>query len=51
MLYRLAADAVLVAHLGFIVFVLFARVRQFEAKNSVFWKVPHVTMRVSGGFS
>ena len=27
------------------------RVRQFEAKNSVFRKVPHVTMRVSGGFS
>ena len=27
-----------------------ARVRQFEAKNSVFRKVSHVTMRVSGRF-
>ena len=26
------------------------RVRQFAAKNGVFRKAPHVTMRVSGGF-
>jgi hypothetical protein len=28
-----------------------ARVRQFEAKNAVFRKAPHVTMRVSSRFS
>ena len=29
---------------------LATRVRQFAAKNGVFRKAPHVTMRVSGGF-
>jgi len=31
--------------------VLATRVRQFEAKNGVFRKAPHVTMRVSSCFS
>jgi hypothetical protein len=29
---------------------LLTRVRQFKAKNGVFWKAPHVAMRFSGRF-
>ena len=35
---------------GRVAITLTTRVRQFEAKNSVFRKVSHVTMRVSGRF-